>query len=146
MTSLTAIAGPYIINVLVTSHLPLGRKGTCFIIALAGTAFWLLLLGLSPHRFWLGIVARGLLGLIIDAFSALVPMYVIELAPPDATGFFGTIPQVLVSTGFVVVFLLSQWMNWPNVAVCGAAVTDACALLVWLVPQVTRVETDGPKE
>jgi MFS family permease len=146
VTSLTAILGPFITNFLVTPNLPFGRKITCFIIALASTTFWLLFLGLSSDHFWLGILARALLGLGIGAFSALVPMYVIELAPPEATGFFGTIPQICVSGGFVVVFLFSQWMDWRKVAICGAAITGACALLVWLVPQVTAKQAEGPTE
>jgi MFS family permease len=135
VTTLTAIAGPFIANGLLSPSLPLGRKKTTFIIAVAATIFWLLFLLLKEERFWLGIVIRALLGLTVGAFSAVVPMYIVELAPEEVSGFFGSIHQLCVALGFVILYLVATWLNWKAVAVGGAIITGLLALLVWAVPE-----------
>jgi MFS family permease len=97
------------------------------------------MLGHDHNRFYVGLISRALLGITIGAFSALQPMYIVEIAPPDATGFFGTLAQLAVATGFVVVYLVSEWVNWKLTAVVGAVVCGALALLVWLVPESPAV-------
>jgi MFS family permease len=154
ITALTAIFGPFVTKLLLSPLLKFGRRTSCFIIAITGAAFWLIMLGHDQNHFYVGLISRALLGITIGAFSALQPMYIVELAPPDATGFFGTLAQLAVASGFVVVYLVSEWLNWKLTAVVGAVICGALALLVWLVPQspadteeaTTSVETTEPTE
>jgi MFS family permease len=139
VTSLTAIGGPFVVKFLVSPNLPFGRRITCFILSTTGTAFWLMLLGVTKHTFWLGILSRALSGLTMGGFSALCPMYIVELSPPEATGFFGSLHQLLVSTGIVIMYLIGSWLHWQYTAVFGACVTGALSLLLWLVPESPAV-------
>jgi MFS family permease len=135
ITALTAIFGPFVTKLLLSPLFKFGRRTSCFIIAITGAAFWLIMLGHDQNHFYVGLISRALLGITIGAFSALQPMYIVEIAPPDATGFFGTLAQLAVASGFVVVYLVSEWLNWKLTAVVGAIICGALALLVWLVPK-----------
>jgi MFS family permease len=146
VTSLTAIAGPFIASAFLSPRLPLGRKGTTFVIALLGTASWLIILGVAEHRFWVGILARALLGFIVGAFSAVVPMYIVEVAPENMSAFFGSIHQICVALGFVVLYLVSSWLRWKSVAIGGAIITAVLCLLVWFVPEPTPKEVEPGEE
>jgi MFS family permease len=135
ITALSAIFGPFITKALLLPRFRLGRRITCFILAVCGCGFWLIMLAHGVNRFWVGLVARCLLGLTIGAFSALCPMYIVELAPPEATGFFGTLNQLCIATGVVVLYLVGSWVSWKYIAVIGAVILGALSLLVWLVPE-----------
>jgi MFS family permease len=97
------------------------------------------MLGHDKDHFYVGFISRALLGITIGGFSSLQPMYIVELAPPDVTGFFGTLPQLAVASGFPVVYLVSEWVNWKLTSVVGAVICGALALLVWLVPESPAV-------
>jgi MFS family permease len=135
ITALAAVFGPFITKFLLLPQWKLGRRTSCFILALCGAGFWLILLGHTGRRFWVGMLARALLGLIIGAFSALCPMYIVELAPADLTGFFGTLNQLFIATGVVVCYLVGSWVDWRYVAVIGACICGLLCILVWLVPE-----------
>jgi MFS family permease len=139
ITSLTAIGGPFVVKLLVSPQFGFGRRTTCFIVATTGTSFWLLLLGVSADRFWIAILSRALSGLTMGGFSALVPMYIVELAPPESTGFFGSIHQTVCSSGIVVIYLVGSAVHWRTSAVIGASITAALSVLLWLVPESPAV-------
>jgi MFS family permease len=62
-------------------------------------------------------------------------MYIVEMAPLESTGFFGTIHQLCISLGFVIVYLLGEGIHARNTAVVGALICGLLCLLVWLVPE-----------
>jgi SP family facilitated glucose transporter-like MFS transporter 8 len=66
-------------------------------------------------------------------------MYIVEIAPPDLTGFFGTLAQLAVASGFVVIYLVSSWVTWRMTAVICAIIDGALSLLVWIVPESPAV-------
>jgi Na+/melibiose symporter-like transporter len=66
-------------------------------------------------------------------------MYIVELAPPESTGFFGSIHQLLVSTGIVILYLVGSWVHWQTAAIIGACITGALSILLWLVPESPAV-------
>jgi MFS family permease len=140
ITSLTGIAGPFIVKGLLASGF--GRQITTFVLAITGTGFWLLLLGTSGKDFWIGIIARALLGLTIGSFSAIVPMYVVELAPPDLVGFFGSFPQLFIASGVFLVNLLGKWLTWRELVVVGTAIDAVLSIVIWFVPESPATEQE----
>jgi MFS family permease len=135
MTPLAAIFGPFLVNAFVAPPLNLGRRTSTFAFSVSGAGFWLLLLATSEHSFWIGILARGLIGVIVGCISAIVPMYVVELSPPALTGFFGSFPQLFLATGTTLCYLIGTWVPWRTVAVVGAGTGIALGFLIWIVPE-----------
>jgi MFS family permease len=127
--------GPFFTKLLLMPRFKLGRRISAFIIAVVGTGSWLILLGNAQSRFWVGMIASALLGFVIGAFSALCPMYIVELAPPDMTGFFGSLAQLAIATGIVVVYLVGSWITWLYSAIVGAVICGLMAVLIWFVPE-----------
>jgi MFS family permease len=143
ITALAAIFGPYATGALLRV---LSRRWLTFAYAVAGAAAWLLLLLMTAHAFWVGIAVRALLGLSIGAFSALSPVYIVELAPQEATGFFGSLHQLAVAAGFVVCPLAAVGLGWRQLAGIGAAIVAALVPLVWLIPDSRPPPREGPRE
>jgi MFS family permease len=137
--ALFALFGPFIARGLVSPSLKFGRRWSTVIFAIAGICFWALVLG-SGKSLWIGIVARAGLGVTIGGFSALVPMYIVELSPPDATGFFGTIPQIFVALGIVVTNMVGAGVSWRWNAVIGGIVDVVLLFGMFAVPESPAVE------
>jgi MFS family permease len=135
VTPLVAIFGPFLVHVFLAPPLQFGRRISCFVYAITGSGFWLLILGTSEKTFWIGILARGLLGITLGTISAIVPMYVVELSPPALTGFFGSFPQLFLAFGTTICYLIGTWVKWRTLAVIGSSISFAMALLVWFVPE-----------
>jgi MFS family permease len=149
ISSLTAILGPFVVNFLLSPRLQLGRRITCFILSVTGCLFWSLLLIVfvvgkqdnpENHHF-VAIVGRALLGLTMGSFSALTPMYVVEIAPPALTGIFGTFPQVFIASGVSLCYLVGILANqdglgaWYVLVGFGAGIDALLSFLIWLVPE-----------
>lgn len=117
-----------------------GRRPTTSIIACFGTLSWGLLLTVRKEYFWFGIVCRGLLGLTIGAFSSIIPMYIVELAPSDVSGFFGSLNQLGIAFGIVIVYLVGNWCDFRWTSVVGMCFTIALSILVWLIPESPAVK------
>jgi MFS family permease len=96
---------------------------------------------------WFTVVIRGLAGLSIGALSALTPLYLVELAPADATGFFGTLNQVGIAIGFVICYLAGlpdgtdkPTVYWWLLIGIGLIAPFALMFLVWIVRESPVVE------
>ncbi|OHT16959.1 major facilitator superfamily transporter [Tritrichomonas foetus] len=139
ITALCAIFGTFVSAFLLKFF---GRKPTTAIIACFGTFSWSLLLTLRKEYFWFGIVVRGLCGLTIGAFSSIIPMYIVELAPAGASGFFGSLNQLGIATGIVIVYLVGNWADWRWTAVGGMFFTVFLSIAVWFIPESPAV-TNG---
>jgi MFS family permease len=132
--SLTAIIGPLLINLLFSPALRLGRRISLFGGAVVAVILWLLHLLTTAESFWLAILLRGLLGITIGTFTALTPMYVVELSPPALVGFFGSFSHLFVSLGITICYLFGTWLPWRQVVIVAAAINGLHAGLLWLVP------------
>jgi MFS family permease len=149
IASLTAIVGPFAVNFLLSPRWQLGRRLTCFIIAVSGCAFWSLQLLASEipkeHRPILALFGRVSLGITMGCFSALMPMYVVELAPPSLTGIFGTFPQIFIASGVSFCYLVGfapkntssefSFSPWWILIGCGAGIDALLSVLIWFVPE-----------
>jgi MFS family permease len=135
ISPLFAILGPVIVRAFVAPSLPFGRKTTCFILAITATGFWIIGNAATGGRFWLALLSRALLGISLGGFSALIPMYVVETAPPDLTGLFGSLPQLCISTGILVTYLVGAGLTWRWVNGLFAIWNGVLSILIWFVPE-----------
>ena len=140
VTSLCAIFGPFITAALLKCF---GRRFVTFVVAVFATVAWLLLLATSKKIFWFGMVCRGLAGLAIGGFSAVIPMYIVELAPPEATGFFGSLNQLGIAIGILFCYIVGNYVSWRPDAIVGASLTICLSILVWLIPESPAVTSGG---
>jgi MFS family permease len=144
IVAIGAIVGSFAAMGLLHPKLPLGRRITTFIFSVVGTISWVLYLVVNEDRFWVGILLRFFSGFVIGGFSTVCPMYIVEISPAEATGFFGTIHQLCVAMGFVLLNLFSAWIKtWQNLAPIGAGITALCALLIWVVPEPSKEEVES---
>jgi MFS family permease len=130
-TAFAAIFGTFLTGLLLRW---LSRRLLTFVYAVAAVGFWLLLLPLNRDIFGYGIFVRALLGISIGAFSALTPVYLVELSPEESVGFFGSLNQFSIALGFVVCPLVAVGLGWREIAIVGAAIPASLGLLIWLVP------------
>lgn len=138
---LFAIIGPFIATYLLSKF---GRKPTLSIIASVTGVFWCILCLTSEKRFWIGIVVRGLLGLSVGAYSSITPMYLIELAPKDITGFFGSLNQFFLVIGIIWMYLQGNWYSWMTLNFTGIAFSFVQAILVWAIPETAPKKIEEP--
>jgi MFS family permease len=132
-TSLAAIIGPVLTAILLNY---IGRRTFFFANAVYGTIVWLLFLAVHDNNLWLSIVLRALSGVSIGAFSALVPLYLVELSPRESTGFFGTLNQLGIAIGFFLVYIIgTSKLAWHGLAGIGASITGLLSVLIWFVPE-----------
>lgn len=143
ISSLTAIAGPFIAHAILYFA---SRRLTTFIISTVGALFWGLLLIMNKKLFWWGILCRAILGIVMGAYSSIIPMYIIEIAPKDHTGFFGTLNNLGIGLGLVLLYLCGNWLHWKVLTIIGCCICGLLMLLVWLVPESPVVKEDVKKE
>lgn len=139
------IVGGPLINLFVRK---LGRRIPAAIIAGFACLSWVALGSLSfisdskiPKYFWAACIFRVFLGVSVGATSAVVPMYITELAPPALSGAFGTLHQVGISIGASLCYALGciKSFKWGQMALCSAAPTGLNFILIWCIPESPAV-------
>jgi MFS family permease len=150
---ITAMIGPLFTWLLLKVT---GRRALTFVFASTSAFSWLLFLLPVPHPLdWFKFVVWAFCGLSLGAMAALIPLYLVELAPPGSTGFFGTLNQVGIGLGFVAVYAFGLMPKsdhgylhfWHILALIGAAFMVLLCGLVWLVeesPAVTPPDRPAP--
>jgi MFS family permease len=78
---------------------------------------------------------RALSGVAIGAFSVLVPVFLIELSPPESTGFFGALNQLAIAAGFLLCYSISTGVGWRVLVVVGAVIPGLLMFLIWFIPE-----------
>lgn len=132
ISAITAVTGPFVTHGLLQF---MGRRLTVHTLSDMGLIFWCLHLLITKELFWLGIVFRGLLGIVLGAYSAVIPMYIIEIAPKEHHGFFGTLNSLVITFGLVALYLISEFLTWRYLVIFGASICALQALLIWFVPE-----------
>jgi MFS family permease len=131
VTSLTAILGPLLTNPLLKHR---GRRFTVQCISFIFSLSWLLLLASGPGRRILAHLHRAVLGIAAGGISAVVPMYISELSPPDLRSIYGSMHQFGVSVGIFTTNLLGMWFDWRRLAFFSFALSLAAPLALSAVP------------
>ena len=137
-TSLFALFGPLLVPPLLKKFGG-SRKKVVFVIAVYSTAMWYLTL-LTKVNIWAGIVIRALSGIGIGAYSSISPMYIVEMAPEGARGFFGCLNQIAIVIGLVFVNVISPSLqSYMKICyICGAFCVLQ-AILIWAIPESPAV-------
>ena len=148
--SLFAIVGPFLTEFILRMFHGSRRK-TAFFISVFGTFFWLFNLTVHIH-IWAGIAARACLGLILGAYSALSPMYLVEIAPDGASGFYGSMNQLTLVFASIILNVLGPTLDYLELSVFCACFPLLESALIWFVPEPKGAkkedesESNAPKE
>jgi sugar porter (SP) family MFS transporter len=99
----------------------IGRKPT--IIFAAATFIAGILLAIFAPTIWTLIAGRFVIGLGVGATSDTVPLYIGEVAPPEARGRLVSMNQLMITTGILVAYLidyaLSSTGSWQAMLAIG---------------------------
>jgi MFS family permease len=140
LTSLTAVLGPIIAAFLLNR---IGRRTLFFANSVFSVIIWLLFLAVNKNSIAFSIVLRGFNGISIGIFSALAPLYLVEISPKESTGFFGSLNQLGIAIGFFLCYIISSArITWQALAGIGAIFPGLGAFLIWLVPESPAVNCD----
>ena len=136
LSALTAILG----GPLATFIIPrLGRKIPTFIFAAVATVCWLLI-AVTPKSFdALAFIARAIMGVAVGGLSSLCSMYIVEIAPDDVKGAYGTLHQFGVTIGVDYAFLLGIWCDWRLTTWLCGLITLILAVCIWFIPESPAV-------
>lgn len=138
VSSLTAIAGPFLSEFLLRFFKD-SRKKTCFTLAVAATAFWCLNL-ITKVSIWAGVAARALMGFVLGAFSAISPMFLVEIAPKGASGFYGSLNQLALVFSSIILNCLGPHLNYLQLSIYCACYPLLQSGLIWFVPEPSSLD------
>ena len=137
-TSLFALFGPLLVPPIL-KKCGGRRKVVVFIIAVYCTLNWYLTC-LTKINIWAGIVFRALSGIGIGAFSAISPMFIVEMAPEGARGFFGCLNQIAIVIGLVFVNAIAPSLqDYLKICYICGAFCALQAILIWVIPESPAV-------
>ncbi|OHT12315.1 major facilitator superfamily transporter [Tritrichomonas foetus] len=133
VASLIGIFGPFCTQ-MILKIVKQSRKKTIFIIAVYASCIWLVNM-IVKFSIWAGIVARAMIGLAGGAFSSICPMYVVEIAPPEARGFFGCLPEAGIILGEVLVNFLGTPLGYLGLCGFNSCLALVLAILICFIPE-----------
>lgn len=147
----TAILGPFITQGLL-NFFKGSRKKTMFVIDLTATIWWFLncvtKVSLSG-----GTVVRAFAGITMGMYSAVGSMYLIEIAPPEYTGFYGTLNQAGIVFGQALYSFLGSTLDYMELNYLAGAINAVGAIAIWWVKEspavqssVSQTTASGPTE
>jgi MFS family permease len=113
-----------------------------------GVAFWLLNL-LTKVNIWAGIVIRAFLGIVMGGCSAIVPLYLTEIAPPEYAGFFGNLNQAGIVLGMIFFSVIAPSCDYMDLCYVGAAVASIMVIggaFIEESPAKSEVSSNSKKE
>lgn len=138
ISSLLAITGTFITSGLFKAFKN-SRKKTIFTISLMALVFWLLNC-LTKVNIWAGVATRALLGIAMGSFSTAGPLYLVEIAPTGAGGFFGCLNQLGIVIGLLLFDFIGPSLNYLELNYVGAGISALQAILIWTIKESPAVE------
>lgn len=140
ITSLTAIAGPIITGPL----LKYGRCVTCQAIAAINIVAWFIMIFAESHA-KMPIIHRAVIGIAAGGYSAVIPMFIMELSPAEYRNVFGSMHQFGITLGITLTNFFGVFVTWKTLAWMGCLMALAFLLLCPLVQgsggqQISRSE------
>ncbi|XP_054809922.1 sugar transporter ERD6-like 6 isoform X3 [Prosopis cineraria] len=114
----------------------MGRKGSLMIAAIPNILGWLAISFANDSSFLF--MGRLLEGFGVGIISYVVPVYIAEIAPQNMRGGLGSVNQLSITIGIMLVYLLGLFVNWETLAVLGAL---PCIILIpglFFIPESPR--------
>lgn len=128
---ISAIFGSPLINIFMNKY---GRKISS-IIAQVGVVFgYVLLISTNKSYSWLAFISRSVSGIFAGACTGVIPVYIGELAPPDASGAFGTLTQLSLSLGTVISYGYGCFAKWRLIAILDLIPCAIFLIFIWFCP------------
>ncbi|XAR73864.1 hypothetical protein NMG60_11007977 [Bertholletia excelsa] len=114
----------------------MGRKGSLIIAAIPNIIGWLAISFAKDSSFLY--MGRLLEGFGVGIISYTVPVYIAEISPQDMRGSLGSVNQLAVTIGIMLVYLLGLFLHWRVLAIIGIL---PCTMLIpglFFVPESPR--------
>ncbi|KAL3378012.1 hypothetical protein AABB24_004109 [Solanum stoloniferum] len=114
----------------------IGRKGTLMIASIPNIIGWLAVSFATDVSFLY--MGRLLEGFGVGIISYVVPVYIAEISPKNMRGVLGSINQLSVTVGIMLVYLLGLFVSWRVLAVIGML---PCMVLIpglFFIPESPR--------
>jgi MFS family permease len=127
---LASIFGPMLASFFLAHF---GRRFAYRILNLLCFLSWMLLL-LTPSAKIMCFISRFTFGLSLGGYFAVVPVYVMELSPPDRRGVYGTFNQLSISFGGFFCSLFGSFVEWEWLALISSVVPLCGFILSFWVP------------
>ncbi|KAL2662617.1 hypothetical protein GLYMA_02G056300v4 [Glycine max] len=113
-----------------------GRKGSLIFAAVPNIFGWLAIsIAKDTSLLFMG---RLLEGFGVGIISYVVPVYIAEVSPRTMRGSLGSVNQLSVTIGIMLVYLLGLFVNWRVLAILGVI---PCAVLIpglYFIPESPR--------
>ncbi|GMH25183.1 hypothetical protein Nepgr_027026 [Nepenthes gracilis] len=113
-----------------------GRKASLMIAAIPNMIGWLAISFAKDVSFLY--MGRLLTGFGIGIISYEVPVYIAEIAPQNLRGSLGSVNQLAITTGMMLMYLFGIFLNWRLLAAIGIV---PCLLLIpglFFIPESPR--------
>ncbi|KAL4377667.1 hypothetical protein GQ457_02G035550 [Hibiscus cannabinus] len=114
----------------------IGRKRTMWFSAVFGTAGWLSI-AFAKNALWLDI-GRLSIGIGVAVTCYVVPVYIAEITPKSHRGSFASANQLMVTSGFVLIFFIGTIIAWRTLAMIGAISCVIQIIGLFFVPESPR--------
>jgi MFS family permease len=116
-----------------------GRRLPC-IVLMSGVLLGFVIIAVTRASFfWLGFVARACQGFFMGALTTLAPMYIVELAPSEYRGAFGSFHQLSSAFGISYLNLLDIWCGWRLLTFLAAIIQVLFCIVVFFSPESPAV-------
>ncbi|XP_057832624.1 sugar transporter ERD6-like 4 isoform X2 [Cryptomeria japonica] len=114
----------------------LGRRGALAVSAVPVVIGWFSVA--VTQGVGLLYVGRFLVGFGIGISSFTVPIYIAEIAPHQLRGMLGTMNQLFISIGIMLVYLGGLLMNWRLLSTAGAIPGVLMVIGLFFIPETPR--------
>ncbi|XP_043711458.1 sugar transporter ERD6-like 6 [Telopea speciosissima] len=114
----------------------IGRKGSLMIASIPNIIGWLAVSFAHDSSFLY--MGRLMVGFGVGVISYTVPVYIAEIAPQNMRGTLGSVNQLALTSGIMLVYLLGLFVNWRVLAVLGIL---PCTILIpglFFIPESPR--------
>lgn len=141
VSPLLACAGPYLTAALLKY---VGRRIVVVILGIINIILWACLFAIvNKKMFYFGIFIRACLGIVLGANSAIGPLYLVEIAPPDYVGFYGTMNQMTIVLGIIILFIIGQYYQPWALHILAIVTAGIQLATIWFVPETSPLYTDN---
>lgn len=132
LPALLSIFSPYFWNLLLAK---LKLRTVASSVGLFGVVSWGLLLLMNKNLFWLGILVRGLNGIVLGGVCTVCPLFENLLAVEGSHGLFGSIHPVGIAVGYVTFSLIGAFHHWQYLIFGSIFFLLILGCLVWIIPE-----------